>query len=347
MLNASGIGVYLRECLPWFISSSNLFLLLGDAADLRSRFGSFPNVKTADCRVKPFSLRELFFFPPSLLKSINQSDLYYSPFFNIPGGIRIPVYTTIHDVIFPDMPELTSRAGLFLRMWFYKRAAGHSKKIFTVSCFSKSRIRHFLNPDIPIIVTYSALQSCLLTAAEPVPKKENIVFIGNIKRHKGLWCLLEAFRGAKKEGLPHKLIIVGNKDNFRSADREAIKHIDGTAQGEIEFTGPIDNEKLRELLAGAELLVQPSLYEGFGLPPLEALVLGTRALISDIPVFREIYDGFPVTYFTAGDSGDLKRKMTELLLEKKQEALRLPVRLKNKYSFQKTAALILKELHTP
>jgi len=60
-------------------------------------------------------------------------------------------------------------------------------------------------------------------------------------------------------------------------------------------------------------LVQPSLYEGFGLPPLEAMVLGTPALISDILVFKEIYNDFPVTFFKTGDAIDLKNKMIELL----------------------------------
>jgi len=68
-----------------------------------------------------------------------------------------------------------------------------------------------------------------------------------------------------------------------------------------------------EHLAESALLIQPSLYEGFGLPPLEAMILGTHAMISDIPVFREIYSDFPVVFFKAGDSNDLKNKKLELM----------------------------------
>jgi len=107
-------------------------------------------------------------------------------------------------------------------------------------------------------------------------------------------------------------------------------------------------------LSEAALLVQPSLYEGFGFPPLEALVLGTRALISDIPVFKEIYEGFPVVFFHAGDAEDLKNKMVEILCTKKQTPRKraskkqslpfLTDELLNKYTFEKTVHRILEEM---
>jgi glycosyltransferase involved in cell wall biosynthesis len=115
----------------------------------------------------------------------------------------------------------------------------------------------------------------------------------------------------------------------------------------VEFTGFIPNERLKTLLAEAALLVQPSLYEGFGYPPLEAMTVGTLALVSDIPVFREIYEAFPVTFFKAGDSGDLKEKLLSLLKGKKTQRLSLPPDLAEKYSFKKTAGIILKELEKP
>jgi glycosyltransferase involved in cell wall biosynthesis len=96
-----------------------------------------------------------------------------------------------------------------------------------------------------------------------------------------------------------------------------------------------------EHLSQAALLVQPSLYEGFGLPPLEAMVLGTHALISDIPVFKEIYAEYPVTFFKAGDTGDLKAKLVELLFNKKPSSLVLSDELRLKYTFDKTTSTIL------
>jgi glycosyltransferase involved in cell wall biosynthesis len=343
MIDSSGVGVYLRGCLPFFLSSPHNFLLIGDRKRLESLAKDKTQVQICDCTVKTFSFTELFFFPRPVLKAVNRTDLYYSPFFNIPGGITVPVYTTIHDIIFPDMPELVSKTGLAIRMAFYRRAARVSKKIFTVSKFSKSRIEYHLGTAKPVIVTHSALQPFLERPAA-AEKKDTIIFIGNIKKHKGLSVLLEAFFEVRKEGLPHRLIIVGAGDNFRSRDRDMADQISRAGKDAVEFTGYIEEAELKTLLAGASLLVQPSLYEGFGLPPLEAMSLGTRALISGIPVFREIYSGFPVVFFRAGDATDLKEKMLALLNDKKNQTLVLPDHLRRIYSFKKTASIIMDEL---
>jgi glycosyltransferase involved in cell wall biosynthesis len=354
MMDSSGIGVYLRECLPWFLKSDNRFLLFGNAGRIREaaglppagegQDGDSPKVRVVSCAVSPFSPSELFFFPASLKKEINRCDLYYSPYFNLPGGIHIPVYTTIHDMVFPDMKECFSSVGIFLRMRFLKRAHRASVKLFTVSHFSRSRIRHYFGDAKPVIVTYSAIQPFLTARRrEKAVRKKNIIFIGNIKRHKGLWCLLDAFLAARSGGLDYKLVIVGGRENFRTRDDEIIKKINALEEGDresVEFTGFIDDEKLRYLLSGAALLVQPSLYEGFGLPPLEAMVLGTGALISDIPCFREIYEGFPVHFFRAGDRTDLKNRLMELLYKKNPESVSLSPALASKYRFEKTAAII-------
>jgi glycosyltransferase involved in cell wall biosynthesis len=347
MINASGVGTYLRGCLPFFLQSCNDFILLGDAAQLHS-FSSNANVKIIEYYVKPFSIKELFFFPLKISRQINKADLFFSPFFNIPASIKIPVYTTIHDIIFPDLPEYISKIGLAMRMFFYRKAYKKSQKIFTVSQFSKSRIEHHLGNKKLVIVTHSAIQPMFLeyrTNAHNRQKTKTIVFIGNIKKHKGLDILLDAFFLAKNEGLPHKLIIIGSKENFHTVDNTILRKINSLDTEAVIFAGFISDEKLLEYLACAALLVQPSLYEGFGLPPLEAMFLGTHALISDIPVFKEIYTDYPVTFFKTGDSADLKEKIMKLLLNQKEEIISLSECLIKKYTFQKTASVILQNLY--
>jgi glycosyltransferase involved in cell wall biosynthesis len=346
MIDSSGIGVYLRECLPWFLQSGNNFLLLGNKRRL-SCLSTNANEKIIECDVKPFSLKELFFFPLKTARQINRADIYFSPFFNIPHSITIPVFTVIHDIIFPDMPELTSKTGLAARMWFYRRAYKKSKKIFTVSEFSKSRIRRHLGSVKPVIVTYSAIQPMFLAYRanlQYIQKTQTIVFVGNIKKHKGLDILLDAFSLAKKEGLPHRLIVIGARENFRTSDNTVLQKIESLGSEAVTFTGFISNEQVMEYLCTASLLVQPSLYEGFCLPPLEAMVLGTHALVSDIPVLKEIYNGYPVTFFRSADSSDLKEKMMELLFNKKPSSPVLSDELLLKYNFKKTASIILKEM---
>jgi len=328
MITSSGVGVYLRGILPFLFKSGN-------------------EIIQVNCNVKPFSITELFFFPSSVLKQINKADIYYSPFFNVPCGIKIPVLTTIHDIIFPDMPQLFSKPGLAIRMWFLRRAIKKSSKIFTVSQFSKSRIEHHLGLKKPVIVTYSAIQSIFLdykSSLKNIQKKEIIVFIGNIKKHKGLDYLLDAYKLAKEEGLTHKLLIIGSKDNFRSADNKIFKKIEEIGSDSVLFTGFVSDEILLETLASASLLVQPSLYEGFCLPPLEAMTLGTKTLISDIPVLKEIYDSYPVSFFESGNSIDLKNKLLEILVKRRENQLSLPDTLTLKYTFEKTASIILNNL---
>jgi glycosyltransferase involved in cell wall biosynthesis len=240
-------------------------------------------------------------------------------------------------------------------MFFYKRAARLSTKIFTVSGFSKSRIEFHLRSSKsalkPVVVTHIALLPYLLRPPPyPCKKNNSIIFIGNIKKHKGLACLLAAFDGLKREyppekgGFPYKLIIIGGQRNFRTRDSAVTQILSKAGDSTIEFSGFVDDDKLKELLGSAILLVQPSLYEGFGLPPLEAMALGTRALISDIPVFREIYSDFPVTFFKAGDALDLKKKMSIILNNGINGPFVLPERLARKYTFEKTSSIILREI---
>lgn len=342
MLNASGIGAYIRGVLPFILQSNNDFLLIGKKDELQL-FSGHNNTRIIECDIKPFSIKEIIFFPPKILKHVNKADLFFTPYFNIPSNLKIPVYTVIHDVIFADLPEITSKIGHKLRISFYKRAYRKSTKIFTVSEFSKSRIEYHFGTDKPVIVTHSAIQQIFLDYKECKKeqiKKNTIIFIGNIKKHKGLACLLEAFILLKEHKLNYKLLIIGNKDSFRSADYSTIEKINSLSDDSISFSGYISDTQLMEYIAESKLLVQPSLYEGFCLPPLEAMVLGTKALISDIPVLKEIYSQYPVTLFNAGDSIDLKNKILEIL-KKNESSFYLPDELSLKYTFQKTASILL------
>ena len=344
MISASGVGVYLRGCIPYFLSSSHRFILLGDPALLAPFAEGRQGVTVAACDVKPFSLRELCAFPRPLLRLIHSADVYYSPYFNIPGGVKVPIYTTIHDIIFPDMPELCSKAGLAARMWFYRRAFRRARMIFTVSEFSRGRIQHFLRGGTAITVTYVGVSPSLLEelTEETQSSRQFILFVGNIKRHKGLAVLLEAFFAAKKAGFSYDLVILGDKDNFRSKDTETLRLLEHAETLGITFAGKMFGKELAGLFHRAALLVQPSLYEGFGMPPLEALVCGTPVILSDIPVFREIYGDFPVTFFEAGNSVDLANKLLSFERGASRTAkIVLTPELRSRYTFEKTAKTIL------
>ena len=330
MINSSGIGTYLSGILPYLLKEKHKFLLIGSKEKL-IKYNEMNNVEVLDCDIKIFSLKEFLFFP---IKKINNCDIFYSPFFNIPGKIKIPIYTTIHDVIFIDMPELISKPGYLIRKYFYKRAYRLSKKIFTVSEFSKNRIKHFLGNKKEIIVTYNGISDFILEKSdEEYIKKDYLIFVGNIKKHKGLKILLEAFTELKKEGYPYKLVIVGEQNNFKTKDEEVIKILENSKLNkDIIFTGYVDNKKLKKLIAEAKILIQPSLYEGFGIPPLEALTLGTDVILSDIEVFKEIYSDLPVNFFEIENKKNLKEKILNFKRKNKNQ--------KNNYNYINCAEII-------
>ena len=328
MLGSGGIGTYLESLLPFFLKDFDC-LLFGKKELIQS---VIPEQKTAaivvDCNIKPFSLKELFFFSKGLLKLINQCDIYYTPYCNIPHGIKIPVFSTIHDVVFLDIPSLTSRIGVMA-----------SKKIFTVSNFSALRINANLKlHNKKVIVTYNSVPKWFTDKSENISKEHFLLFVGNIKKHKGLHTLLMAFDIISKQDDKLKLVIVGNSENFRTGDDSIKKLINSFHNGKILFTGRISNEEVRSYYETAKLLIQPSFYEGFGMPPLEALYCGTNVVISDIPVFMEIYKDFPVTYFHCGDSNDLAQKIQNSLDKDK------PKIINRVYSFDRTYNIIKKEL---
>lgn len=334
MSGKSGIGTFLDGILPFLQQKgTELFLFGGESKN--------------PCTVKPFSLKEIFCFPRNLLDSINACDAYFSPYCNIPGGITVPVYTTIHDVVFLDVKGLASPAGTFIRKLFYLQAVKKSRSIFTVSQFSRERIIKRLRCRKPVTVVYNGVPAYIEKKEPPAEKGNSILFIGNIKKHKGLSVLLAAFEKmyvlkAQNGGERPRLLITGSQDSFRSKDStvfSSIEKINAQFPGSVLFTGFIEDSALKQLLSRARLLVQPSLYEGFGIPPLQALYCGTNAVISDIPVFKEIYSGFPVTFFASGNPDDLCEKMISAYEQKK---LASPV--PDIYSYRRTASLILEAL---
>lgn len=318
MYKSSGIGTYIREILPYLLENkNNKFLLIGFQKDLED-YKNYENVEIQICEIPIFSIKEFLMFP---VKKINKYDIFYTPNYNIPGKIKIPIYSTIHDVLFLDMPELTSKLGYLIRKFFYKRAYFLSKKIFTVSNFSKERIKYHLGNKKKIIVTYNGISKYILEKDETIyEKKDYIIYVGNIKKHKGLKNLLLAYEEGKKEGLKSKLIIVGNQENFKTKDNEVLEILKNSKNKDIIFTGYVDNKELKKLIAEAKVLVQPSLYEGFGIPPLEAIALKTPALVSNIEVFNELYLNLKNIYIYK-DKNELKNKMMNILFECKIDIL--------------------------
>lgn len=335
MYNSSGIGTYLQGILPHLLNElKNDYLLLGNT-NILSKYKA-NNVAIQEVNIPIFSIKELFCFPCS---KINSCDVFLTPNFNIPMGIKVPIYVFIHDVVFLDIKELTSKVGYYIRKYYIKRAIKIAKKIFTVSTFSKKRIISHFNKTKDIIVAPCAIKDNLINYS---PQKiynseEFIIFVGNIKPHKGLKTLVEGWKYAREKGFDKQLVIVGEKEGFKTK----LSNEDFLKDENIIFTGRIPDEELYNYISNASILVQPSIYEGFGLPPLEALYLGTSCLLSDIEVFKELYSDFQNCYFFKSENTiDLAKKLLSIppkKIEQKESII-------NQFDFKKTSQIILENI---
>lgn len=311
MYSSSGIGKYLEGLLDNLIVENDSYLLIGKSESLNKYVSN--RITVLESTASPFS-RELLFSSP--VKEINKCDLFFTPYVNIPFGIKIPVVSTIHDLIFYDMPEIVpNKISLLIKKFFIKRAVRVSKEIVTVSKFTKKKIQTIFKTDKKITILYNGFDRNSFqdsTESGYINKgDEYVLFIGNLKKNKNLKVLIDAFKILERDSRGLKLIIVGAGTNLQTRDEELVYSIKELKSDRLVFTGFVGDSELKYLIENANYLIQPSLYEGFGIPPLEALISGTNTIISNIEVLKEIYSDFPVTFFNPYDPVELAKLIVE------------------------------------
>lgn len=336
---ASGIGTYIENVVSYIVErNENQYVLIGDPSRLSS-YDKRENCFIVPCVHHPFTWKELFMFPT---KEVNQCDAFYTPNFNIPAGIKVPIFSTIHDVVFFDVEGVCSPIGKAIRYAYIKRALLLSKELFTVSPFSRSRIDSIFHTKKIITVIYIGVSRELMAykKEQNTPQKENqFVFLGNLKKQKGITTLLKAFRMAKEKGLGEtRLVVIGNID-FRTKDDAAIKLLNEAGE-DIVCVRNASNRDVFDIISRSRALISPSRYEGFGLPPLEAMYLGTPAIISDIPVYKEIYGKTDAIFFQVDHPEDLCDK----LLSFQDKTVNIDNIIREKYNFHTAANVILNNI---
>lgn len=325
-LKMSGIGRFLEGILNNFDFKSYDVTLIGKSAEIEK----YKDVKYLSDDTNPFSSKTILKWDK--VKNINSNDIYFSPNFIIPYGIKIKCFTVLHDIIFLDMKDVNKNyLEYHLKKMLLKRCLKKSGTVFTVSKFSKNRIIHYFKKyGSKVIYEYNGVMDNFKNYSKKQEKEKYVIFVGNIKKHKGLKTLLNAIPYIDED---INIKIVGDSSSFRNGDKDVVKMLNND---HVEFTGKISDEKLLDLIAKAKYLVLPSMYEGFGLPPLEALYLNTQPIVSDIEVFKEIYGDLPVKFFKLNDGKDLAR-----LINQECDNFKIDKEyLNNKFSFKKYAKLI-------
>jgi glycosyltransferase involved in cell wall biosynthesis len=293
-----GIGTYIRNLLRQLarIDQDTEYVLLCREPDLGIAAQLGPNFRGVVEPSPNYSLREQIHIPWVLRRE--RPDVFHAPHYVLPPAVRCPSVVTIHDCIhlmFPQyLPNRAAHAYAKASMW---AAARRSDRILTVSEASKRDILHFFNVEPEkIVVVYNAIDEHFSAA----PSEEQVarireryqldhkfvLYVGNIKPHKNLVRLIEAFSRLRRTHDDLKLLIIGDEISRLPALRRAVHR--NKLHKFVRFLGYLKDDTLTVLYRLASVFVFPSLYEGFGLPPLEAMASGTPVVTSNVSSLPEV-----------------------------------------------------------
>lgn len=314
-----GIGRYTKEIVLYLLNHENwLYTLLcyKNTYEELSEFlnsSSKSNIQLCLCKAPLFSLKAQLDF----VLNVPECDILWVPSINIP---ILPVrakylVTTIHDLFHLAHPEYYSRTKLSILKFLIGCAIRKSTLILTVSNFSASEIARFYGESAAKKVhrVYNGFTPVSCSNEKTGYESRYILYVGNIKPHKNLKnALLGYEQYINSTGDDLGFVIVGKKEGFVTADKDVdliIKRIN-KHKSSVNFVGNVDDEQLYSLYKCATIFIQPSFYEGFGIPLIEAMSFGIPIICSDIPVFKEIC-GKQVRYFDPGDVFSIYRAILD------------------------------------
>ena len=294
-----GIGTYVRNLLRHLsrLDSTTEYVILcrtqdcGVVEDLGENFRAVPE------RAAGYSVSEQLRVPMDLRRE--GADLFHAPHYVLPPLTPCRSVVTIHDCIHLRFPQYLSNrlAYAYARsaLWI---ATHRSSRVLTVSEASKRDIlRYYRVPPPKIDVIYNAIDERF----GAVPDEEEVervreryqlndpfvLYAGNIKPHKNLERLIEAFHTIRRGELEHvKLLIIGDEISKYATLRRAVHKY--KLHKHVRFFGFVPDQTLAILYRLAGVFVFPSLYEGFGLPPLEAMASGTPVITSNVSSLPEV-----------------------------------------------------------
>jgi glycosyltransferase involved in cell wall biosynthesis len=301
-----GVGTYIRNVVRTLgrLDHENEFLLIGAPAKVEEIGALPPNFQTVPLLAPERSVQGYREFRAAL-KRLDCNLVHIPNLFSVPRFLPCPYVMTVHDML-----EHMSRAreqSNFLRSLYFqmtKRVLAGAARIFAVSNFTRNEIEKLFEiPSDRVEVVYNAIDERFLRGHASAADRDLIarryqvtypflLYAGRISPHKNVVRMIEAFSALKTElerdqAYPDlKLIIIGddlsgNPDLRRTVVRSGV-------QNDVRFLGFIPIEVLRIFYDAAKIFVFPSLYEGFGLPPLEAMVHGTPVVTSNVSSLPEV-----------------------------------------------------------
>jgi len=243
---------------------------------------------------------------------------------------------TIHDLAFLENPLWFSKNFVRFYKFLIPKIAKKAKIIFTVSHFSKNEIvKHYNIDPIKIVVVYNSVTAFPISEKPVNEHGRYILIVGSLDKRKYIHNLIEAFHKLKDDNL--KLLIAGDVNSiFNNTDNNSLK-----SNVNVLVLGRVTDNELSQLYSNALIFIYPSLYEGFGIPPLEAMYYGCATIVSDIESLREVC-GDASLFVDPYNTDDIAQKI-EFLANNEISRIDLIQKGKQnikKYSWEKSAAII-------
>ncbi len=339
-----GLGRYVQKLVEnlEIVDSDNQYVIFLRRDNWREYQPKNSNFKKVLANYKWYGFREQLFFPFEIYKK--KVDLMHFPHFNVPFFYFSPFVVTIHDLVLKKFPTRSASrlgpAGYFLKNLAYRliiySAVKRAKKIIAVSHYTKKDILKYFNVDSQKIeVIYEGVpEKPINNNKEGIKiKKPYLLYVGNAYPHKNLEKLIRAFKKIVDEGIDLRLVLAGELDYFY----KGVKKIaDALPDERIIFTDFLKDEEIAYLYKNASLYIFPSLCEGFGLPPLEAMTYGLPVVLSKASCLPEVC-GQAALYFDPENVDSMVREIKRALNDnnlRRELASRGYKRVK-KYSWQK------------
>jgi glycosyltransferase involved in cell wall biosynthesis len=298
MIDNTGIGRYLRNLLIHLaqIDGDNEYVVFINPNN--SRVVTQENFRFVPLTIPVplYSLREQYWLPLEIRKW--NLDFMHYPNFDIPLIRSYPSIVTIHDLIYYLYPDqCPSKVAHYYARFMLRHTTKHARATITDSEYSKQDlINYFHVPDEKIHVILPAADGkCSSHSKEHthtnIEEKYGILqpyilYVGKHHPYKNINTLLHAYNKYSDIYEQFQLVIAGKRDERRKNLYTTAKNLDSGKS--IVFTDFVPEEELFELYQRARLFVFPSLYEGFGLPPLEAMACGVPVITSNAASLPEV-----------------------------------------------------------
>jgi glycosyltransferase involved in cell wall biosynthesis len=301
-----GVGTYIRNVVRTLgrLDRENKYLLIGPSSKVEEIGSLPPNFHAVPLHQPERSLKGWWEFR-AVLRRLDCDLVHVPNIFSVPRALPCPYVMTVHDML-EHMSLGRKRNDLWRSVHFQltMRVLRGAARIFAVSNFTKTEMEKLFGiPPERIEVVYNAIDERFLHGhasgadRDLIAKRYQVtypflLYAGRVSAHKNVVRMIEAFSALKGElekerAYPDlKLIIIGddlsgNPDLRRTVVRSGV-------QNDVRFLGFVPIEVLRIFYDSAKIFVFPSLYEGFGLPPLEAMAHGTPVVTSNVSSLPEV-----------------------------------------------------------